>query len=161
VDPSERERLIAEYRAGVDAVRAALEGITDEELDHAPPGGWSPRQVVGHLADSEMRSAIRVRQLLSEDAPTIQAYDEAAWATIFDYASRPIEPAMLAFEGARATTAELLDRLADGDWSRAGTHEESGRYSVEDWLRIYAAHGQDHAAQIRAARDDAGQTVRR
>jgi len=153
VDPAERHRLIDEYGRGVDAVREALEGITDAELDHRPPDGWSPREVVHHLADSEMRSAIRLRQLLAEDAPTIQAYDEAGYASIFDYGSREIGPAMLAFEGARATTAQLLARISDDAWPRAGTHEESGPYSVEDWLRIYAAHAREHADQIRAVRD--------
>lgn len=152
MDAAERRALVATYGAGVAAVRAALEGITDEELDRGPAGEWTPRQVVQHLADSEMRSAIRLRQLLAEDEPLIQAYDEGGYATIFDYASKPIEPAMLAFEGARATTSELLGTLGDDDWGRAGTHEESGRYSVEDWLRIYAAHGHEHAEQISAAR---------
>jgi hypothetical protein len=154
VDDGQRRRLIDEYGRGVDAVREALDGITDAELDHRPPDGWSPRQVVHHLADSEMRSAIRLRQLLAEDAATIQGYDEAGYASIFDYGSRDIGPAMLAFEGARATTAQLLARLSDDAWSRAGTHEENGAYSVEDWLRIYAAHGREHADQIRAARDE-------
>ena len=154
MDASERDRLIQEYAGGVAAVRAALDGATDAELDHRPADGWSPREVVLHLGDSEMRSAIRLRQLLAEDDPVIQGYDEAGYATVFDYASLPIEPAMRAFEGARASSAALLARLGDEDWSRAGTHEESGPYSVEDWLRIYAAHGLEHADQIRAARAD-------
>ena len=152
MDAGERRRLIDEYGRGVADVRAALKGITERELDHRPPDGWSPREVVQHLADSEMRSAIRLRQLLSEDSPTIQGYDEASYARIFDYASRPVEPALMAFEGARATTAALLETLGDDDWSRAGTHTESGPYSVEDWLEIYASHGRDHANQIREAR---------
>lgn len=155
MDADERRTLIEEYGRGVDEVLAALDGISDEELDHRPPDGWSPREVVLHLGDSEMRSAIRLRQLLAEDDPVIEGYDEAGYATIFDYASRPIEPAMLAFEGARATSALLLESLTDADWSRAGRHSESGPYSVEDWLRIYAAHGREHAEQIRAARADA------
>lgn len=155
MDADERRTLIEEYRRGVDEVLASLDGISDEELDHRPPGGWSPREVVQHLGDSEMRSAIRLRQLLAEDDPVIEGYDEAEYASIFDYASRPIEPAMLAFEGARATSALLLEDLTDADWSRAGTHTEGGPYSVEDWLRIYAAHGREHAEQIRAARADA------
>lgn len=154
MDADERRTLIEEYGRGVDEVLAALDGISDEELDHRPPGGWSPREVVQHLGDSEMRSAIRLRQLLAEDDPVIEGYDEAGYASIFDYASRPIEPALLAFEGARATSTLLLESLLDEDWLRTGTHTESGPYSVEDWLRIYAAHGREHAEQIRAARAD-------
>jgi hypothetical protein len=48
---------------------------------------------------------------------------------------------------------QLLQFLSDEDWQRAGTHSESGRYTLEDWLRIYAAHAHNHAAQIRRLRD--------
>ena len=49
-------------------------------------------------------------------------------------------------------TAQILDRMSEDDWQRAGTHTESGPYSVEKWLTIYAAHGHDHAAQIKRSR---------
>ena len=52
----------------------------------------------------------------------------------------------------REASAELLESLTDEEWERGGTHTESGAYSVDDWLRIYAAHAPDHADQIRAAR---------
>jgi hypothetical protein len=42
--------------------------------------------------------------------------------------------------------------MTEDDWRRTGTHAESGPYSVEDWLTIYAAHAHDHAAQIKRAR---------
>ncbi|MGI8564037.1 MAG: hypothetical protein ACR2MZ_10930 [Candidatus Dormibacter sp.] len=44
-----------------------------------------------------------------------------------------------------------LERIALADWARKGTHTELGSYGVEDWLRIYADHCHDHAAQIRVA----------
>ena len=49
---------------------------------------------------------------------------------------------------ARASTATILERLTEEEWLREGAHSESGRYSVEDWLRIYAVHAHDHAAQL-------------
>jgi hypothetical protein len=116
----------------------------------AADGGWTARQVVHHLADSEMTSAIRLRRLLAEDDPVIAGYDEETFAKVLRY-DRPVDASLRALEAARATSAELLDLLTEEDWARAGTHTESGRYGVEDWLRIYAAHAHDHAAQIRAA----------
>ena len=149
---TERAALIARYRDGVEEVRGALDGIAPDQLDRTPPdGGWSPRQVVHHLADSEMTSAIRLRRLLAEDAPEINAYDEARFADVLHYDERPIDASLRAFEAARATSAELLDRVGADDWSRTGTHPEHGPYSVDDWLRIYADHAHDHAAQIRSA----------
>lgn len=152
MDERERNELIERYRQGPSAVRRALDGATPEELDRRPADGWTAREVTHHLADSEMTSAVRLRTFIAEDKPTIAGYDERAFATIFRYGERPIEPALEALEAARATTAQVLEWLGPEDWSRAGTHAETGRYSVEDWLRIYAGHAHDHADQIRRAR---------
>ncbi len=152
MDATERSTLIAQYKAGPAVVRAALEGITERELDARPaPGRWSPREVVHHLADSEMTSAIRLRRLLAEDAPAIVGYDQDEYARRLHY-DRPIAASLAAFDAARASTGELLDLMTDADWQRAGTHSEMGEYPVEAWLRIYAAHAHGHAEQIRRAR---------
>jgi hypothetical protein len=151
MDAEERARLIARYREGYSVVREALSGITPRELDRSESGEWTPREIAHHLADSEMMSAIRIRRLLSEDEPVIHGYDEAAFARKLT-SDRPIEPSLEAMRWARETSAQLLARMTDSDWQRAGTHSESGRYSTEDWLAIYAAHGHDHAAQIKRSR---------
>lgn len=147
-----RRALIARYRAGHRAVQEALEGITEAELDARPgPGEWSAREVVHHLADSEMNSAIRLRRLLAEDRPLIQGYDEPEFARRLYY-DRPIGASLEAVAAARRTSAEILERLTDAEWARRGTHSDSGSYGVEDWLAIYAAHAHEHAEQIRRAR---------
>ena len=151
--PSEREALIASYRDGHRIVLDALAGTTDVELDALPaaPDTWTARMVVHHLADSEMMSAMRLRRLIAEDHPVIEGYDEPRFARRLFYDERPIEPALDAFAAARATSAQILERLSDEQWARDGVHTESGRYGVEDWLRIYAAHAHEHADQIRRA----------
>ena len=149
----ERRALIEQYKAGYEEVARSLEGFDEAALSaHPIHGKWSAREVVQHLADSEMNSAIRLRKLLTEDDPQIQGYDQEHYAVGMRYNERPIEPALDALRGARATTGQLLDRMTDADWSRAGTHSESGRYTAEDWLRIYADHAHNHAAQIRRLR---------
>ena len=150
----ERQKLIEQYRDGYDEVVRSLEGFPKESLQaHPIPGKWSACEIVQHLADSEGYSAIRIRRLLVEDRPEIHAYDEAYWATRLSYNERDMQPALDSFRGARGTTAQLLDRMTDEDWQRAGTHPEHGPYSAEDWLRIYAAHAHNHAAQIRRLRE--------
>ena len=147
---TERQALITQYKAGYDEVVRALAGIGPDERDWRPaPGEWSAREVVHHLADSETISGVRLRRLLIENNPVIQGYDEAEYARHFRYQERPWEPALRAFEAARATTAQLLESMTDADWRRAGTHSESGAYSAEQWLRIYADHAHVHAGQIR------------
>ena len=104
-----------------------------------------------HLADSEATAFVRLRRLVAEDDPTIIGYDEPEYARRLHY-DRPIASSLEAFRWARVSTAEILDRLTDEDWARAGTHSESGAYSVTRWLEIYAEHAAKHAAQIRRAR---------
>ena len=147
-----REALINQYEAGYQAVTAALEGITDAELEaREAPGEWSPREIVHHLADSEMTAAIRLRLLIAQDAPTLLGYDQEAFVSRL-FPERPIEPSLAAFAAARGATAPILRRLSEEQWRRAGTHSESGPYTVDDWLGIYGVHAHDHADQIRRAR---------
>jgi hypothetical protein len=156
MDPAERARLIQRYREGVQRVREALEGITEAELDaRAAPGSWTAREVVHHLPDSEMTSAIRLRRLLAEDAPLLGGYNEERFAVTLRYSTRPIEDALELFDLVRRVTTEILERMTEEEWTRRGTHSESGPYGCETWLEIYAAHAHDHAEQIRRARDAA------
>ena len=152
--PEERQQLITQYAAGYQEVSESLEGFTPEQLTaHPIPGKWSACEIVQHLADSEMNSAIRIRRLLIEDNPVILGYDQEDYATRFNYNERDFGPALDALRGARATTVQLLARMTDDDWQREGTHTESGRYTAEDWLRIYAAHAHNHAAQIQRLKE--------
>jgi hypothetical protein len=153
MDDTERTALIDRYRTGTADVEDALAGITDDELDRPPadPDDWTARQVAHHLADSEAMAYIRLRRLLAEDAPLIAGYDEPEWARRLHY-DRPIASSLAVLAAVRTASLELLERLAGGDWSRAGAHSDSGAYGVEDWLRIYADHAHDHADQIRLAR---------
>jgi hypothetical protein len=152
MDTATRWALVEKYREGYRVVSDALRGISDQELDARPaPGKWSAREVVHHLADSEMTSAIRLRRLIAEERPVIQGYDQDEFARRLAY-DRPVQASLDAFRAARQTTAEILERLTETDWTREGTHSESGRYTVEHWLEIYSKHAHTHADQIRRAR---------
>ena len=147
-----RQQLLEQYRRGYEAVVKALDGITEAELDRRPaPGKWTAREIVHHLADSEMTSAIRLRRLIAEDNPVIVGYDQEEFARRLRY-DRPIAASLGALKAARETTCEILDRLTEAEWQRTGTHSESGPYSVQLWLEIYGVHAHDHADQIRRAR---------
>ena len=152
MDTKTRGKLIDQYKDGYRAVAEALVGAKDEELDARPaPGKWTAREVVHHLADSEMTSAMRLRLLLAIDGASIIGYDQDEFARRLHY-DRPIEASLEAFKAARRTTAEILDRMTDEEWRREGTHSEHGRYTLERWLEIYSTHAHKHAEQILVAR---------
>lgn len=147
----DRAALIRTYAEGADIVEATVAGLTDEQLDRRPsPSDWTAREVVHHLADSETRSTIRLRKLLAEEAPTIHGYDEERYARELHY-DRPIAGSLAVLRAVRASNVELLERLTDADFARTGTHTESGPYSVDTWLDLYAAHAHDHADQATRA----------
>jgi len=152
MDAQTRGRLIARYKDGYREVAAALEGASDKELDARPaPGKWTAREIVHHLADSEMTSAVRLRLLVAEENAAIRAYDEKAFASKLHY-DRPIANSLLAFQAARLATGDLLDAMTEAEFAKTGTHPEHGPYGVDRWLEIYAEHAHKHADQIRRAR---------
>jgi hypothetical protein len=152
--PEERNDLIGKYAAGYDDVMNALEGFPADGLAaHPVPGKWSAREIVHHLGDSESTSAWRLRKLLVEDNPSIQGYDQDEFATRLRYNERDMAPALEAFRFARETTMQVIRQMSEDDWKRAGTHSETGAYTTEDWLRMYAKHAHNHADQIRRLRE--------
>jgi DinB superfamily len=155
----ERRKLIAQYDDGYRVVAEALAGATDEQLDARPePGKWTARELVHHLADSEMTAATRLRLLVAIDNPQILGYDQDQFARKLYY-DRPIAASLDAFKAARRSTVEILERMTDADWARAaGTHTEHGAFTAERWLELTAAHAHAHAAQILVARDAAKKT---
>jgi hypothetical protein len=152
----ERKKLIEQYNDGYRVVAEALLGADDDQLDARPaPGKWSAREVVHHLADSEITAATRLRLLVGADNPQIHGYDQDEFAKRLFY-DRPIEASLDAFKAARRSTSEILQRMSDADWARAaGTHTQHGPYTAERWLQIYAPHAHRHAEQILVARDAA------
>jgi hypothetical protein len=147
----DRKALLERYRTGYDAVRDALVGATDADLDRQPPDGWTARMVAHHLADSEATAFIRLRRLIAEEEPLIVGYDEELFSRRLHY-DRSIDRSLAVLAAVRDSSLELLESLAPSEWERAGRHSDSGAYSVDDWLRIYASHAHDHADQIRRAR---------
>lgn len=156
----DRSTLLARYAAGYDAVVEALAGITEGELDARPAdGGWTARQCVHHLADSEARSMLRLRQLLAEDTPAIEPYDQDRWAARLPY-DGPVHEPLAVVSAVRALSLATLARIDDDGWRRAGRHPEHDEpYAVQTWLEVYAEHPHEHADQIRRARAEASAAV--
>lgn len=148
MDTTEREKLVGLYRDGYRAVVEALHGATEEELTARPePGQWSAREIVHHLADSEMTAAVRLRLLLALERPAIQGYDQDLFAERLHY-DRPHEASLETFRYVRESTAQILDVLTEAEWLREGTHSEVGVYGVLKWLETYGPHAHSHARQI-------------
>jgi hypothetical protein len=125
--------------------------VNDDNLDRHVDGGWSARQVIHHVADSEAQSYARLRRLLAEPpGSVIQGYDEAAWAECeqLGYTVLPITHSLEVFTAVRLASLDVLGRLREADLECHGEHSESGRYTLATWLEIYTQHPHAHAAQL-------------
>jgi len=144
-----RGRILLDIAELPGRLRDAVEGLTEHQLDTPyRPDGWTVRQVVHHLADSHMHAYIRTKFALTQNEPTIMAYDENQWSKLKDARSGPVEPSLLLLEGVHARWYDLLGSLTESDWSRKFTHPENGVLTLSMNISTYAWHGRHHTAHI-------------
>jgi hypothetical protein len=130
-------------------VRQAVMALTETQLDTPyRPGGWTIRQVVHHIADSHANAFIRLKWALTEDNPTIKAYEEGEWALLPDY-KLPVEPTLRMLEGLHLRWVAIMETLSEDQWSRTFVHPASGEtIPLRKLLGLYAWHGNHHLAHI-------------
>jgi uncharacterized damage-inducible protein DinB len=157
VTPELRVAAIAEIAAMPEALTKALEGLDREQLDTPyREGGWTVRQLVHHIADSHMNAFVRTRLALTEDWPTITAYDEKAWALLHDSTAAPAGWSVELIENLHARWVLLLDSLTEEHWQRGFRHPERGPSTLELTMLLYAWHSRHHVAHITKLRERMG-----
>src|SRR5687767_8793097 len=151
--PAIRGAAIADIAALPSQLRAAVTGLTDQQLDTPyRDGGWTVRQVVHHLADSHINGFIRVKLALTEDHPTIKPYDENLWARLPD-ARLPIDVSLPLIEAVHARWVVVYRGMSPADFARTFFHPESGiTFTLDRHVQDYSWHGRHHVAHITALR---------
>ncbi len=146
--------LLERFRRGPELMAVILTGVFGEEEDYLPaPGKWSIRQLMAHVADTEIVAAGRFRQVIAEDNPTLVPFDQNAWAERLDYARRKPKQSLESFRHLRAENYELLKGLEEAAFERTGTHTERGQLSLRQMLQGFAGHAESHARQIESIRE--------
>lgn len=150
----QREEWIRQIAATPTNLRAAIQGLSAEQLDTPyRPGGWTIRQVVHHLPDSHMNSYLRFKLALTEESPTIKPYQEARFAELDDYRHTPIEVSLSLLEALHQRWVVLLSNMRDSQYLLTFTNPESDETLVLGTaLGLYAWHGRHHVAQITSLR---------
>ena len=148
ITADERTGAIATLAELPEQLRNAVDGLSSSHLGTPyREGGWTVRQVVHHIADSHMNAVIRVKLALTEDWPTVKAYDEAAWAKLHDVAA-PVEWSLELIESLHARWVLLLQSLDEEQWKRGFIHPEGGPATIEKTTLVYAWHSLHHVAHI-------------
>lgn len=143
-------------------LRQAVSGLSASQLDTPyRPGGWTVRQVVHHIADSNMNSYIRFRLGLTEDTPTIKPYEENGWAALLDSRTAPLDPSFQILDGLHSRWIMFLRAMTEADFARIIVHPESGRLTLDMMLQLYVWHSHHHIAHITRLRERNGWQVLR
>ncbi len=147
--PEQRQKFIAEIEQTPAAIRAAVQGLSSDQMNKPyRDGGWNVRQVVHHVPESHMNAYIRFKLALTEDEPTIKPYAEDRWAKLADVQTTPVEVSLALLENLHVRWVGLLQGLSEEDWKRAFVHPEMGVVPLEKNLALYAWHGKHHTAHI-------------
>jgi hypothetical protein len=140
---------VAVLRRGPAAVAAFLDTVPAALVSVAEaPGKWSMREVVQHLADSELVGGFRLRLVLAQDRPPLTGYDQDLWADRLRYRDVDVRDALEQFTVLRKANLRLWEGLRAEDLPRVGLHSERGEESLEHLRRLYAAHDLLHLRQL-------------
>lgn len=156
-DEAQRQKLIKEIEQAPAALRAAVQGLSPQQIDTPyRDGGWTVRQVVHHVPESHMNAYIRFKLALTEDVPTIKPYMEDRWAELADVPSTPLEASLSLLDSLHGRWVHSLRSLKPHDWKRTFNHPELGIVPLEKSLGLYAWHGRHHVAHITKLREKMG-----
>ena len=138
---SETPRILAELIAGVPETKLRQRPV---------PGKWSIAEIIAHLAEDEIATSWRYRQMIENSGCTLPGFDQDEWARLGAYASWNSAEALQLFRLLREANLRMLGRLTGDEWNRCGLHEERGRITVRDLARHMAGHDVNHLNQVQA-----------
>ena len=134
MEPSARSESIERYRTAESAIIVAIDHVADGEMDvRLDPKGWSVREVIHYLADSQLLQSVRLRRMLTENTPVLTPWDKSHYSERLHYV-RPIATAVALFRAAVEDDIELLLTLTDDQWRREGNQQKPWHLTVESWL---------------------------
>jgi hypothetical protein len=153
LDDQARATLIHDIERAPSGLRAAVQGLSEADLDKQyRPGGWTIRQVVHHVPDSHMNGYTRMRLAVTEENPTIKPYRESLWAELPDVRAVPIDVSLALLEALHIRWTAFLRGLSAANFQRTFYHPDLGDLPLDVALGIYAWHGKHHTAHVTNAR---------
>ena len=141
---------VAMQREAPQTLAKLIADVPVTKLKQTPaPGKWSVTEIFMHLAEDELTSSWRYRQMLEHDGPQLAGFNQELWAKWSDYRSWEADDALTMFRLLREANLKLFAQLTPEQWERHGNHTERGRITVRELCRHMAAHDINHIEQIR------------
>jgi hypothetical protein len=155
--PQQRQISIAVLAALPENLRSAVDGLSERQLETPyREGGWTVRQLVHHVADSHINAYVRSRRALTEDWPTVNAYDEKLWANLPDAHTLPVDVSLQLLEPLHRRWVALFESLSEADWQRGFLHSENGPQKLAEVVQAYDWHSRHHVAHVTELRKRMG-----
>ena len=150
ISPADIQKWITDISELPQLLKEDVEKLTKKQLDTPyRPEGWTIKQLIHHIADSHMSALLRFKWALTEDEPTIKAYNEKAFAELYDYKYAPVEMSLDFISALHAKWVILLENMSSSDFERTYVHPESGyRYTLKESLANYSWHSRHHYAHL-------------
>jgi DinB family protein len=130
-------------------LQSLIKPFSKEQLSKRPaPDKWSISEILAHLADTELVGSWRMRSVLASSGKPIQAYDQDAWAKTFGYSLRDPQVSLATFRMLRENNLALLKAMPKDLWDNYGMHEERGKETITQIVRMFAGHDLNHLQQV-------------
>ena len=141
---------VAVLRETPQTLAALVEAVPAEKLREQPVSGkWSVNTILAHLAEAEVASSWRYRQILENSGVALAPFDQDEWKRLGDYDRWEPREALEMFRLLRQANLRLFDKLTPAEWERFGMHQERGRMTVRDLASQIAGHDLNHLEQVR------------
>jgi len=138
---------IEDLRSFQSRLLLAIHGIAEEDRRRAEgEGRWSIADVIGHLADTELIYAARLRAIVAEERPKLMAFSQNDWVAA--HASRSTDESLDQLWSVRRLNLRLLERLPEAAWDRVGEHATFGPLTLRDAVAKIREHQERHLGQI-------------
>jgi uncharacterized damage-inducible protein DinB len=150
-------RIVEQIEGFPDLLLKSIEGLSEEQLNCSYRlGGWTIRQVVHHIADTDMNAYVRIKLALTEDCPTTNSFDETQWAELDDARNMPVDVSLKLIESLHKRLVHLIRSLTSTQLYSKFRHPEMGEVSIKKALSLYSWHGHHHLGHINTFRKRIG-----
>lgn len=145
------EKWLEEIGSYTARLREAVDSLTEEQLEKKyREGSWTIRELVHHIADSQLNMYQRLKLALTDNNPTVPAFSQDDWVLLPDN-QLPVESSIRMLEGLNERILTLGKQLTEEQLGRVFTHETNGEISVATKLAKLSWHEEHHLAHIHIA----------